>query len=108
MKKSFGGLDIEISDWTPKLKIAAVIFSFITIISIGITIFFRYTIPGLTPITFSIVMLLFGIREFNVYFKRNKNKFIITLGIIFTMLFAFGLCIGIKQIVDAVMSRIGL
>lgn len=107
MKKSIWGMDVEISDWTRKLKIITLVFSVITIISCIMTLFLNYTIPGLSPISLGIVMLLLGIRELNIYFKEKKSAFISVLGIILTLLFAFLLYIGIDQILDAVMKQIG-
>lgn len=102
MKKSFLGFDIEISDWTPNLRIATIISAVITLISSAITLLWKYRIPGLTPLAFSLTMLLLGVRELNVYFKVKHNKYFLVMGVIFTLGYAFNLIVGILQILTAV------
>lgn len=108
MKKSFGGFDIEISDWTPKLKIVTIIFAAITIVSSAMTLIFKYTVPGLVPIGLGVTMLLLGTREFNMYFKERKSRCTLALGIVLTLIFAFNLYIGIDQIVTTITKQVGL
>lgn len=108
MKKAVGGFTVEISDWTPKLKMLTIIFAALTIISSAITLIFHYTLPGLSPIVLGVTMHLLGIKEYNIYFKQKRSRWILALGIIFTSLFAFNLYIGIQQIVTAVMKQVGL
>lgn len=108
MKKSFGGFDIEISDWTPKLKIVTIVFATITIVSSAMTLFLGYIVPGLAPIALGVTLLLLGTRELNAYFKENKSKSALALGIILTLLFVFHLYLGIQQILIAIMKQIGL
>lgn len=98
MKKSFGGFDIEISDWTPKLKIATIVFAAIAFISSVRALISGNHIPGLIPLTIGVTMLLLGIRELNLYFKEKKSKVSLMLGILLTLLFAFNLYLGIDQI----------
>lgn len=101
MKKSILGLDVEISDWNPKMKVVAIILSVITVISAAMTVFLKITVPGLTPIAFGTVLLLLGTREFNYYFKVKRSGISLVLGIIMTVLFVVDLYIGANQIITS-------
>lgn len=107
MKRSIGGFDIVISEWTPRLKISTVVFAVITLISSAITLFGNYKIPGLTPIALGITMLLLGVREWNRYFKTKKSIGVLLIAIIDTLLFVVLLIIGIDQIMTVVMKQAG-
>jgi len=108
MKISFLGLTLEISEWSKKLKIATVIMAIITLFFAGLTLFVEITIPGVTPIAMGIMLLLLGIREFNVYFKEEPQKQHLILGVILTVMFVLNLYSGITQIHTAVFGVLGL
>lgn len=102
MKISFWGQLLEISDWSKKLKVVTLIIAMITLFSVGLTLFAGVTIPGLTPIAMGMVMLLLGIKEFNVYFKEKGQKLHLILGVILTVIYGLNLYTGIIQINTAV------
>lgn len=107
MKRSICGLEVEISDWTPKVRTAAAIFAAISMGFLALALFMKITVPGMTPITMGITALLLSVRELNVYLKSEKSKLTLILGILLSLLFAVGLCIGIHQMVDALMGLLG-
>lgn len=97
MKMQFGGFNVHISEWSAKLKIATIVFATITAVSVALTIFGGYTIPGLSLIALGAMFQLLGIKAYNVYFKRSTSKVVLSAGIVSTLFFAGCLCVGIKQ-----------
>ena len=108
MKISFLGLPLEISDWSKKLKVVTLAIAMIALFSAGLTLFVGVTIPGLTPIAMGMVMLLLGIKEFNVYFKEKCPKLHLILGVILTVIYGLNLYTGITQIHTAIFRVLGL
>ncbi|HHV08983.1 MAG TPA: hypothetical protein GXX75_01735 [Clostridiales bacterium] len=108
MKITVYSAEIEISDWSRKLKIATIIFAAITAISSIILLFTKVVIPGLVPIALGCTTLLLGVKSFNVYFKRQKSKLFLLTGIVLTLIFACGLYIGIDQVITEFTKAIGL
>ena len=53
--------------------------------------------PGLVPIAIGGTMLLLGVREYNIYFKKNKHYLILVTAGILTLIFIFCLYTGINQ-----------
>lgn len=114
-KHDFGGILVKImtnnaefviSDWNNKLKIATIILGVITAIASVILFFTKIFIPGLIPISLGCTTLLLGVKAFNVYFKDQKNKLFLVIGVTLTLVFASGLCIGINQIIPEILKVI--
>jgi Na+-transporting methylmalonyl-CoA/oxaloacetate decarboxylase beta subunit len=104
MKIPFHGLDIKISDWSAKLKVATILCGIITVLFSVLMIFSKFTVPGFIPIAMGCTLLLLGVREYNIYFKLKEKKryLILAVAITLTLLFALCLYIGINQIIAAV------
>ena len=60
----------------------------------------KVVVPGLMPIVIGTMLLLLGVRSFNIYFKKNKSEWHLMIGIICTLVFVGALYVGINQIID--------
>ena len=98
MKKRFMGMEFEISEWTPKLKYAAIFFAFFSLMFLILSLFFKIDIPGAFCLSAGVVALLLGIRYMNIYFLK-KSKISLSLGVAFAIIFAVLLSISIIQTV---------
>ena len=92
------GMEFEISEWTPKLKYAAIFFALLSLIFLILSLFFKIDIPGAFCLSAGVVALLLGIRFMNIYFKK-KNKISLSLGVAFAIIFAALISISIIQMV---------
>lgn len=102
MKIPVCGAELEISDWSYKLKIATFVLAVSTIISYILMLFTEIELSGLPPITLGCTLLLLGIKMFNVYFKGRKHKVLLMVGIVFSVMYTFLLYVGINKIVDTI------
>lgn len=101
MKISVNEVEIEIGDWNSKLKVTTIVLATISIILLALNLFTKIIVPGLVPITIGCTMLLLGVREFNVYFKREKHYLVLVTAGILSLIFIFCLYTGINQIISA-------
>lgn len=99
MKISINGAEIEIGDWNSKLKATTIILATISIILFALNLFAKITVRGLIPIAIGCTMLMLGVREYNIHFKRNKHYLILVTAVILTLIFALCLYTGINQII---------
>lgn len=84
--------------WHIVLRRITILFSVLTILSALFYLFSRINIPGLNPLLLGITIFLFGIKEYDLYFKCGRNKSHLHLAIIYTIIFIFDLISALSQL----------